>query len=160
MHYSYFENKRTHFNTESTEAWLPHKFANGRGRILCMCCAIMWCLWHLMDDLPQPLGLVMHSCLNFQVWQLHVCVSWRHESLTCDEPPDRIDKHSAQHLNLLSSLLHVDIQPPTMMSRSSDRFHLRTKASSHGNHMLPQVMSPRKCLSHENATSRAWSPHA
>ena len=32
--------------------------------------------------------------------------------------------------------------------------------TSDDNHMLSQVMSPRTCLSHENTTGRAWSPHA
>ena len=59
------------------------------------------------------------SYLHLWVCWLHVCLSWRHESLTCDEPLDRIDMHGAQCPKILSSLFHVDIQPLTMMSRSS-----------------------------------------
>ena len=51
-----------------------------------------------------------------------------------------------------------DLQTTThqrMMSRSVTRFHLRAKTSSHDNHMLSQVMSPRMCLLRENSTGRA-----
>ena len=34
-----------------------------------------------------------------------------YKSLICDKPPDRIDEHGAQRLNLLSSLFYVDVQP-------------------------------------------------
>ena len=72
--------------------------------------------------------------------------------LTCTV--HKLPKHSAH------SFAHVDIQILTMMLRSGVVTYLHTKTSSHDNCTLEQVMSPRVCFSHENATGRASSPHA
>ena len=101
-----------------------------------------------------------HSAHSFVLMSnLHHDVKVQHQRFLCGKTSS-VDNHmlsqdmwhrprlcfdSAQPLDLLSSLFLCWHPTFTMMSRSSARFHLHTKTSSHDNHMLSH---PQSCLSH------------
>ena len=127
-------------------------------RVACQKCAQQ--IWHdvfdalwslclnLWVELPWPLGLLV-ACLLLMTsgftdfwWNI-----WM--ELTCTVR--NVLKCLAPSFMLASNLRH-DVKVWCHV-------HLHAKTSSHGNHTLSQVVSPRTHLLSEDTTSRAWSPH-